>query len=432
LDATGILFTLGVTLLTGLIFGVVPSAEAARRNVNEALNQGGRSGSSGISKRLRGALVAGEVALAVVLLVGAGLLIRTVRAMFAADLGFHRDGLLTLRLNVSPQSYPREEQLAVFGRDLMEKTLAVPGVISASIAGGLPTQNLSFASCNIEGIPNQSGKAESMTSVRAVGETYFQTMIIPLLRGRSFTHEEVENPRSNVIVVNQAFANQVFHAADPLGKSIHISDTSRVIVGVVADAAQLGPETPVDPEVYVPSDRYRQLTLVVRAARNVAPALSSIVRSIDRTQPAPKFQTMNESLGEFIEDKKFVMELLGCFAALALLLAAAGIYGVVAYSVNQRTREIGIRMALGAKALDILTLIVREGLSVAWIGVAVGIAGATALSRLLRGLLFDVSTLDPVTFASGAAALIFVAVLASTVPARRAANLAPLDALRDE
>jgi putative ABC transport system permease protein len=141
---------------------------------------------------------------------------------------------------------------------------------------------------------------------------------------------------------------------------------------------------------------------------------------------------MNESLGEFIEDKKFVMELLGCFAALALLLAAAGIYGVVAYSVNQRTREIGIRMALGAKALDILTLIVREGLSVAWIGVAVGIAGATALSRLLRGLLFDVSTLDPVTFASGAAALIFVAVLASTVPARRAANLAPLDELRDE
>ncbi|HWZ30561.1 MAG TPA: ABC transporter permease [Bryobacteraceae bacterium] len=434
LDAAGLAFTALVTVLTGLIFGLAPSLDAARRNINDALNQGGRSGSTGISKRLRSVLVIGEVALALVLLVGAGLLIRTVRAMFAADPGFRRDGLLTARLNLPPARYAKDEQLGTFNRELLAKASTVHGVISATIAEGVPTQNLNIRSYSVDGTSKQAGVPESMTAVRYVAETYFQTMIIPLLRGRAFTREDVENPKSNVIVINQAFARQVWPGADPIGKAIQESGERRVVVGVVADAAQLGPDMPIDPEIYLPAERYRQVTLVVRTIRDrkdISAELSGLVWSIDKDLPV-RIQTLNESLGEFIEEKKFVMNLLGSFAGLALLLAAAGIYGVLAYSVSQRTREIGIRMAVGANSADILKLIVREGLVLAFLGVAGGLAGAAALTRLMSGLLFGVSTTDPSTFLFGAIALIGTAAFASCVPARRAAKLAPLDALRDE
>ncbi len=431
LDTAGLIFTFAATILSALLFGLGPSLEMARHHVNDALNDGARSGSAGLSKGLRGLLVAGEVALALMLLIGAGLLIRTVRAMIAADPGFHRDGLLSLRLALPQSRYPKDEQLGTFARELLEKTSSVPGVISASIAGGLPTQNLSFSSYNIDGAPKQAGKAESVTSYRKVGETYFQTMMIPLIRGCGFTRAEVEDPKSTNVVINEAFVRQVWHGADPIGKAIQLGGVRRVIVGVVGDAAQLGPDTPIDPEVYIPSQQYRELTLVVRTAGDIAPAISNVVWSIDRNLSVDA-KTMNESLGEFIADKKFVMNLLGCFAGLALLLAAAGIYGVLAYSVSQRTREIGIRMAVGASGGDVLQLVLREGLGMAIIGVLAGIAGAAGLSQLLSGLLFKVSTTDPWTFALGAIALVAVAIVASLVPAARAARLAPLQALRDQ
>jgi putative ABC transport system permease protein len=431
LDSAGLAFTFALTILTGLIFGFAPSIDAVRRNVNDALNQGGRSASSGISRRLRGALVGGEVALALVLLVGAGLLIRTVQAMFAADPGFRRNGLVSLRLNLPPSRYS-DAQAASFNRELLAKISAIPGILSASLTAGLPTQNLSIRSYEVDGAPKQAESSAPMTSIRQIDESYFQTMIIPLVRGRTFTREEVENPKCTSIVVNEVFARQVFHGSDPIGKTIKIDNERCVIVGVVRDAAQLGPDMPIDPEIYIPSDRHQQVSVVIRATREVSGDLSRAVWSIDKNQPIQSIQTMNEALGEFIEEKRFVMKLLGAFAGLALLLAAAGIYGVLAYSVSQRTREIGIRMAVGASGLDILKLIVREGLSVAIGGVVIGIAGAVALTRLLSGLLFGVSTLDPWTFGAGALALLSVAMLASTVPARRAANLAPLDALRDE
>ena len=433
LDATGLAFTALIAILTGLIFGLAPALDTARRDVNDALNQGGRSGSSGISKRLRGFLVAGEVALALVLLVGAGLLIQTVRAMFAADPGFRRDGLVTVRLNLPPARY-KDAQVGNFNRQLLERASAVPGVISASIAGGLPMQNLGYTSYRLEGESKQPGQAESMTSVRNVDENYFQTMIIPIVRGRGFTNAEAADPKPSVIVVNRAFEKQVFQGRDAIGKAIRLSGEKRVIVGVAADAAQLGPDTPIDPEVYMPSRYATAPTLVIRTTRarnEIAPALSNVVWSIDKNLPV-NVQTLNESLGEFVEEKRFVMTLLGAFAGLALILAAAGIYGVLAYSVSQRTREIGIRMALGAAGFDILRLIVREGLAMAIVGVLAGTAGAIALTRLLSGLLFGVSTTDPSTFALGAAALLLVAILASSIPATRAAKLAPLEALRDE
>ncbi len=432
LDSAGLAFTFIVTILTGIIFGLAPSLDAAKRNINDALNQGGRFGSTGISRRLRTLLVAGEVALALILMVGAGLLIRTVHEMFAADPGFRREGLLTVRLSLPYSRYPNDEQVDKFNRELLEKVRALPGVVSASAASGLPMQELSFTSYSINGPQVRGSESAPMTSFRQVDENYFQTMLIPLLRGRQFTREEVGKPRSPAVIVNQSFARQVFGGADPVGKSIYFGDRPQEIVGMVGDVAQLGPDSPIDPEVYAPSRRFRQPTLVVRTAAEISTTLSKAIWSIDKNLPVNKIVTMNDSLGDFIAERRFVMNLLGAFAGLALVLAAAGIYGVLAYSVSQRTREIGIRMAVGAGTGDILRLIVREGLGLAIGGVMVGIAGAAALTRLLRGLLFGVSALDPWTFGAGAFALVIVAAVASAVPARRAARLDPLEALRDE
>ncbi|MBZ5602247.1 MAG: ABC transporter permease [Acidobacteriia bacterium] len=434
LDPLGIMFTAGVAILTGIIFGLAPSLDAARRNVNEALNIGGRSGGSGLSKRFRSLLVAGEVALALVLLVGAGLLIRTVHAMFAADPGFRREGLITMGVRPAGARYATAEAVAAFSRQLVERVQSIPGVTSASVADGLPLQNLSITSYSVDGIVTPAGQAPPMAATRGVSEDYFRTMMIPLHRGRAFTRQEVDSANDEVIVVNETFARTAFPRTEAVGKAIEVRDHRRVIIGVVGDARQLGPDSPITAEAYYPSERYSPLTIVARTAGDPSPfgpALSRAVWSLDKNLAVQNIRTLDESLGEWVAVRRFVMDLLGAFAGLALLLAAAGIYGVLAYSVSQRTREIGIRMAIGASAADVLRLIVHEGLGMALAGVAAGIAGALAVSRLLSGLLFGVQPTDPWTFAVGAIALGIVAVLASIIPAARAARLAPLDALRE-
>jgi putative ABC transport system permease protein len=436
LDSSALGFTLLMAILTGIVFGLAPSLDAARRNVNEALTQGGRAGIGGGGlKRMRGLLVAGEVALALVLLVGAGLLIRTVQAMLAADPGFRLNGLLTMRMLLPESKYPKEEQTAGFCRELLDKAAGVPGVVSVSLASGLPMQGLSFSSYSVEGAPQVPAVAQTMTTWRGVTEDYFRTMAIPVLRGRTFTRQESEDAKSNSAVVNQMFAKKVWPGGDALGKVVQFRGKSVVIVGVVGDARQLGPDSPINLELYLPSERFRDVTLVARTATapaSFSAALSRVVWSVDKDQPIQQIHTMAESLGEWVSERRFVMLLLGVFAALALVLAAVGIYGVLAYSVSQRTREIGIRIALGASGGGILKLIVGEGLALTAIGAGVGIAGAIALTRLMQGLLYGVSTTDPKVFLAGGLALIGAAALASYIPARRAARLAPLDALRDE
>jgi putative ABC transport system permease protein len=274
-----------------------------------------------------------------------------------------------------------------------------------------------------------------MADQRGVTEDYFRTMMIPLRRGRTFTRDEVESPKSRVIVVNETFVHTAWPGQDAIGKSIRFHGERRVVIGVVGDARQLGPDSSISPEIYVPGDQFSPITLVVRTSGDPArltPALSRALWSIDKDQAIQHTQTMHDSLGEWVAERRFVMTLLGSFAGLALMLAAAGIYGVLAYSVTQRTREIGIRMAVGANAADISKLVLREGVTMALAGVAAGIAGAVALTRLLSGLLFEVRATDPLTFGFGAFALMSIAVLASFVPAIRAAKLAPLEALREE
>lgn len=434
LDPWTLTFTAGVALLTGIIFGLAPAFDAGRRNVNDALTQGGRSGSSGISSRYRGALVAGEVALALMLLVGAGLLIRTVRAMFSADQGFHRDHLLTLQVNLPDTKYSKPEQAAAFCRDLLDRVTSLPGVSSASLVSGLPMQNLQEQSYTIVGAPEPP--TAPMTDVRTIDENYFRTMSVSVLRGRTFTRQETEALKpAPVIVINQAMAKIAWPGQDPLGRALRLRDANLTVIGVVANVQQLGPDTPVNPEVYFPSRTFTTMTLVTKTAQEpmlLASPISKQIWAIDKDQPISEIRTMDDSMGEWTASKRFMMVLMAAFAALALLLAAAGIYGLLAYSVSQRTREIGIRMAIGAAAGDILRMVVREGLMLTSIGVVAGLAGSLAITRLLRQLIFGVSPTDPGTFIGCVAVLAIAATAASLIPARRAASLAPLEALRNE
>jgi putative ABC transport system permease protein len=433
LDLWTLVFTVVVALLTGIVFGLAPAFDAGRRNVNDALTQGGRSGSSGISARYRGALVAAEVALALMLLVGAGLLIRTVRAVLSADQGFRRDHLLTVILRLPEEKYGKHEQSLAFCRELLDRVTPLPGVRSASIASGLPMQDLSEASFNVDGAPKT--EPEKIADYRGVDENYFTTMGIALLRGRGFTRAETEIDKPGPIVINQAMAKKVWPGQEPLGKRIRTGENTREVVGIVADVNQLGPETPVNSEIYFPGRALTTMTLVVRTATDptqLAKPISEQIWAIDKNQPLGPIRTMDASLNEWASEKRFVMVLLATFAGLALLLAAAGIYGVLAYSVSQRTREIGIRMAIGATAGNVLRMVVREGMILTSIGLAVGLAGAFALTRLLQGLVFGVSTMDAATFIGGVAVLAIASLAASWLPARRAAGLEPLAALREE
>jgi len=435
LDPLALGFTLAAAVVTGIIFGLAPSLDAAGRNVNEALNQTGRSGASGLKKRLRSVLVAGEVALALVLLVGAGLLIRTVHAMIASDPGFRRDGLLSVRLKLPQFQYPTEGAAAPFCRQILEKVSAMPGVISASLASGLPMQDLSISSYSFDGAPPPGAGPQPNAAVRRVSEDYFRTMMIPLRSGRGFTHAEAEDPKSPSIVINETMAKKLWPGESAIGKTLKLSDQRRAVVGVVSDVRQLGPEQSISPEIYVPSMQYQQFTIVVRSELAPAGLIASITRAvheIDPDQPVSDAKTMNEATAEWASDQKFVMSLLVAFAGLALVLAVVGLYGVLAYSVSQRTREIGIRMALGASNGDVLRLVVREGLTLAAIGVVIGAAGAFALTRLLEGLIFGVKASDPLTLAIVVAVLLGAALAASSIPARRAAKVEPVEALRIE
>jgi predicted permease len=435
LNPLALLFTLAAAIATGFIFGLLPAFDAAQRNVNEALNQAGRSGSSGLKKHLRGVLVVAEVALALVLVVGAGLLIRTVHAMLAADPGFRRDGLLSVRLNLPEWKYPTDAAAAPFCRQLLEKVSAIPGVISASLTSGMPMQNLQISTYSFDGTAPPGAGPQPSADVRRVSDQYFRTMIVPLLRGRPFTAQETADPKSPSIVINETMAKKLWPAQDPLGKTLRISDQPRTIIGVAADVRQLGPEQAISPEIYIPAMRFHEFTVIARsdqAPTGLVAAITQSVHELDPDQPIQDSHTMNEVTAEWIAERRFVMSLLGGFAALALALAAIGLYGVLAYSVSRRSREIGIRMALGANAGDVLKLVVGEGLVLASIGILAGIACALALTRLLEGLIFGVKATDPWTLAIGVAVLLGAAVAASAIPARRASKVEPLEALRIE
>src|SRR5438445_2205883 len=412
IDARVLVFTALVALITGLIFGLAPAAQASNFNLNETLNEGGRGAAEGSKgARLRGLLVIAEVAVSLVLLIGAGLLINSFIHLRNLDPGFRTDHLLTAKIDLSEVKYPDQEHRTPFLDEVLRRVGALPGVQLAAIAGNLPlTYNGDSMYIAIEGIPDPPTDQRMDVIYRAIGPGYFSTMGIPLVRGRDFTDQDTTET-SYTVVVSEKLAQHFWPGQNPIGKRLKPGDTTsdmpwREVIGVVKDVRQNDFLAAPKMQMYM---SYRQLkslapnALVVRTGvepMSLATALRNAVWAVDKDQPVSNIDTMEHIVAGAVARQRFSTMLLGVFATLALILAAVGIYGVMSYSVAQRTREIGIRMALGARRGDVLKMTVKQGLKLVVMGVAIGLVAAFVLTRVMASLLFGVSATDPVTFVS--------------------------------
>jgi putative ABC transport system permease protein len=382
-------------------------------------------------------LVISEVALALVLLAGAGLMIRSMTRLLSISPGFRTDHLLTMHVNLTSPKYEDRKRVKAFCDDLLDRVAHMPGVQSAAIGAGFPMlDSISATSLRVEGEPEtKSGGA--LADRTPVSDGYFETFGMPILRGRSFTRQDTE--QTGVAVINETLAKRIAPRGDVLGKVLLLgggpSPGRRTVVGVKADTHQMGLDTETRPELFVPSRSLNSIALVVRTADDplrLSNAVSKQVWAIDPNQPVADVYSMEQRMAEGLGQRRFNMLLFGIFAALALLLASVGIYGVLAYAVTQRTREIGIRIALGASARNVASLVLRQGLLLALAGVVIGGAAAYGLTRWMESLIFGVSPTDPVTFSAVSALLVAIALVASYVPARRAVRVDPMHSLRVE
>ncbi|MFY9611393.1 MAG: ABC transporter permease [Blastocatellia bacterium] len=435
IDGRVLLFTLMTALLTSLLFGLVPALQSSRPNVSDWLKESGRSSEGSQQHRTRGALVIAEIAFAMVLLVGAGLLIQSFARLRQADLGFDPHNLVGMSINSPIQKYPDEQSRARFIKQFVDAVSDKAGVDSVAVSTGLPFPFLNFT-FNIEGRPLA---ADANALYDSVSPNYFRTIKARLLEGREFTDLD-DTGTPPVAMINETLARRYFPNKDAIGKRISINylrtRKTPEIVGVVRDVAQ-GELGKIQPQIYVPYQQQPWLSesLIVRAVGDpeaVKNDVQRVIWSVDKNQPVSRVDSPERALGNSLGEPRLYMTLLGVFAALALVLAAVGVYGVIAYSVAQRTHEIGIRTALGAQPRDVLALVLGQAMKLIVAGVAFGVAGALALTRLLSSLLFNVSATDPITFVSVAALLMGVALLACYVPARRALRVDPMVALRCE
>lgn len=437
-DTTALLFTLGCAMLTGLIFGIAPALTAVRGNTQESLKEGGRSIAGGARQGLRRALVVAEVALSLILLVGAGLLLKTFWNLTRVNVGFEPRGLMSTQLGLTDERYPKPEDRAQFLRQVLENVRAIPGVESAAGGTGTPLMGWSDTYFTIQGRPPLPGGEKMNAVFRTVTAGYFGTIGSRIVKGREFSQQDTATS-PKVVVVNESFARQFLPNEEPLGKVLNIDVGEPFlaeIVGVVTGARQNIAQEP-QPEITIFADQQPlwRPTLIIRAAGNaasVATAVRAAVWSVDKEQTLSEFVTMEQRVDRSTAREEFSATLLGIFAGVALALAAIGLYGVIAYSVAQRTHEIGVRIALGAQGRDVLAMILRSGMLLATIGVAAGLAGAWALTRWMQQVLFGVTPTDPATFAGVAALMLAVALLACWIPARRATRVSPLVALRYE
>ena len=435
-------FTLAVSLLTGVVFGLVPALEASRVNLGETLKETSR-GNAGSSRgrRLRHALVVAEVGLALVLLVGAGLMVKSFLRLQAVNPGFDAANLLTMRVLLPATKYPDDARVVAFYRQAAANFRTLPGVRSASAVSALPFADPGAATdFTIEGRPAPAPGDALYTDVRVVDEEYFRTMNIPVVAGRTFLAQEAVEDRK-VAVVNEEMVRRYFPGENPVGKRIFVEmwrePHPTEIIGVIGDARYNKLEGELRPMVYFtpPQLIYRSMTLILRTGgdpESLAAAARGAILAIDKDQPVADVRTMESWLAESVARARFGTLLLGAFACLALTLAAAGIYGVMSYSVAQRRNEIGIRMALGSQASDVLRLVLGKGLALVLAGVVLGLLGALALTRVMSSLLYGVSATDPLTFAAIALLLTSVSMIACYLPARRATRVDPLTALRYE
>jgi len=432
-------FTLAVSLLTGILFGLVPALQGSRADLNETLKEGGR-GSGGGHDRFRGLLVVAEVALALVLLIGSGLMLRSFVRLMGVDPGIDPQNVLTMDISLPRGKYEPQRQAAFF-RQLLERARALPGVQSAAAVYPLPLSGMEEGTnFRIEGRPPAAPNSRT-AGPRWVSPDYFKALKIQLLKGRVFNEGDgAETPP--VLVINEAMARQYWPDEDPIGSRLAFNGRDnqpiwREIVGVVKDVRHTALDTESRPQIYFPFTQFPSsfMTLVARTDDDplkLVAAMRGQVQAIDKDRPISNVHTMEELMARSLSQRRFNLLLLAIFAGVALLLAAVGIYGVMSYSVEQRTHEIGVRVALGARTGDVLRLLLGQGMKLVAAGVAIGLAAAFALTRLISNLLFGVRPTDPATFAAIAILLAGVALAACYVPARRATKVDPMVALRCE
>ncbi|MCY1021023.1 ABC transporter permease [Pyxidicoccus sp. MSG2] len=439
LDGRVLAFTLLTSLATGVLFGLVPALQASRPDLNGVLRQGGGGRFSGAGQRSRGALVVGEVALAVVLLISAGLLLRSLWSMQAVELGFRADGVLTWRVSLPAAEYPDDARQAAFFQRLQERVEALPGVKSVGAVSDLPLggDNI-WRVMDIEGQPRPEAGDERSVGFQVVTPGYFRTLGIPLKRGRDVASSDRADTQL-VVLVNESTARQYWPGQEPLGQRIRLGSDSdapwRTVVGVVGDVRQGGALKEPRPEVYVAAlqDTFHFILFTARTEGDPARLVSGVreaVAALDPNLAIAQVRTMEEVIASAMARPRFLSTLVALFAVLALLLAGVGLSGVIAYMARQRTQEIGIRMALGARPVDVLRLVLGRGMRLALAGVGLGLVGAWAATRGMASQLYGVSATDPLTFGGLALVVMAVTLVATWLPARRATRVDPLVAMR--
>jgi putative ABC transport system permease protein len=436
IDATVLAFTLLISVVTGVLFGLAPALRTSKVNLTDSLKDGARGAEGTLRNRTRSFLVVFESAVAVMLLISAGLLVRSLIALQNVDPGFDANNVLTMRFNLPPQKYEAEGKGANFLQQLETRVAALPGVETVGLITQLPLSGqLQDFTFTVEGRTPVNPDQAFPTDLRHANQNYFSALRIPLLRGRNFTEQEVRQS-ANVIVVSQSLVDAAFPNEDPLGKRIiTMFGFPYEIVGVVGDIRHSSLQSPPFPTMYFPFLNPGGMNLVVRTKGDPLSLVGAVrkeVQALDPDQPIAGVKKMSDWVDSSVAAPRYRTTLLTLFAALAMILAATGIYGVMSYSVAQRTHEIGVRMALGARQFDVLKMVVRQGMVLTLVGVALGLAGAFALTRVMSTLLFGVTEKDPITFGVVAALLIAVAFIACFVPARRATKVDPLVALRYE
>jgi putative ABC transport system permease protein len=437
LDGRVLGFTFLISLLTGVFFGIAPALQTSKADLTESLKEGGKSSSGRRRSRTRNVLVVSEMALALLLLIGAGLMLQSFVRLRQVSPGFNPENTLTMRIALPDNKYAAPGRSHAFYQQLLERVSTLPGVQSADVVTSVPLSGQqTVLSFEIVGRP-APGPGEVLTAdYRAASPGYFRTLGIPLIKGRFFTDRDTKDSPS-VLIINEAMAKRYWPNEDPIGKQVNVGPAPHEVVGVVGDTRQMGLDAGPNAEMYEPylQAPWKSLTLVVRAKsdpQNLVAAVTNEVRAVDKDQPVANVKLLSDIVAESVAQPRLYTMLLNLFAGVALLLAAVGLFGVIAYSVTQRTHEIGIRMALGAQRGDVLKLVVGQGMLLALLGIALGLLAAFLTTRILGTFLYGISSVDPVTFVGSAVVLSAVALLASVIPARRAMRVSPVIALRYE
>ena len=440
MDSRVLAFTSAIVVVTGILFGMAPSLRTSKLNLSETLKEGARNVSGGRHEKLRNLLVISELALSLVLLIGAGLLIRSFISVEKVNPGFNAQNVLSMRLSVSGTSF-KGDRREIFYRDLLERVRSLPGVKSAAIADNLPLSGgIGWGGISIEGYQPSAGQEMIQADVRVAGVGYFETMAVSLIKGRLFDEHDTKDS-AHVIVIDDHMARNYWPNANPIGGRIKFGrddkDPWLTIVGVVGSVKQYDLENEARVAFYLPASQAVGSTMYLVARTNIAPTsvaanIASQVHSMDPNVPIFDVKTMDQRLSESLARRRFAMLALSVFGGFALLLAVVGIYGVISYSVAQRTNELGIRLALGARQIDVMRLVLSGGFKLALIGIALGLVLSFVVTRFLSTLLFGVRATDLFTFSALSVLLVVVSLLACYLPARRAAKVDPLVALRYE